>query len=409
MLASSNPEKSNDFNSHFQRHLALLALKRGDEALATLDRVLELNGDYVDARVRRAQLLLDRSRFDAAEADLQLALAKKPGNTLAKKLLTKVASAQSAAQAADFLKDADGVPCSELMARLNTAIASLPPSGSPSATPLRLRRAQCALASGDHASALDDTRRVLASDDSNVAALLLRGHALAALGQDEAAAQHYSQCSRFDPDNELCRWHFKRSRNLHRAFQLARSTAEQRQWRECLVALDDAAVAANDHHDAAVAAAQTRARNAALESTLLAALGALGAGGGVHRAALTLLRCQALAGAGQLDAALLVCALAAELDSSAEALLQRAETLVKLQRFDEAIGEFGRAQQREPQKPSRREWPTQRRTSEKSESILEKLENNNYKHIYGIYVIYFALSLSLSLCVFVKCKFIHFM
>jgi tetratricopeptide (TPR) repeat protein len=343
------PAKPTDFNSHFQRHLALLALKRGDDALAALGRTLELNGDYVDARIKRAQLQMERSRFDEAESDLQHALSKKPNNTLAKKLLAKLTSARSAAQSADFLKDAEHVPCGELMARLNTAIAGLPATGSPAATPLRLRRARCALAAADHASVLDDTRRVLASDDSNVAALELRGHALAALGEDEAASQHFNQCSRFDPDNEACRWHFKRSRNLHRALQAARVAAQQHQWRDCLTALDDAGAAANDHPDAAVAAATMRARNAQLGAALVAALGTLGAGGGVHAATLVALRCSALAGAGELDAALLVCARAAELDGSAEPFIQRAETLLKLQRYDEAIGDFSRAQQREPQ------------------------------------------------------------
>jgi hypothetical protein len=62
-------------------------------------------------------------------------------------------------------------------------------ASAPSASSLRVRRARCLLATGDHAGVLDDTRRVLAGDDSNVQALELRGHAFAAMGEDEAASQ----------------------------------------------------------------------------------------------------------------------------------------------------------------------------------------------------------------------------
>lgn len=223
------------------------------------------------------------------------------------------------------------------------------PANSNSAIPLRLRRARCAFAAADYSSVLDDTRRILAINDNEVNALELRGHALAALGEDEAASQHFNQCSRFDPDNEACRWHFKRSRNLHRALQAARSASERESWQECLTALDDAGAAANDARDAQQAANTMRALNARLAAELVAALGKIGGGGGVHSTTLVGLRCGALAGVGEHEAALLVCAHAANLDAaSAMPLIYRAETLLRLTRFDESLQDYTRAQQRDP-------------------------------------------------------------
>lgn len=212
-----------------------------------------------------------------------------------------------------------------------------------------MRRARCAFAAGDYSSVLDDTRRILAINDNEVNALELRGHALAALGEDEAASQHFNQCSRFDPDNEACRWHFKRSRNLHKAVQAARAAAEREAWHECLAALDDAGAAANDARDAQHAASQLRALNARLAAELVTALGKIGGGGGVHATTLIGLRCAALAGAGEHDAALLVCAHAATVDPSAALpLIHRAETLLRLKRYDESLQDYARAQQRDP-------------------------------------------------------------
>jgi tetratricopeptide (TPR) repeat protein len=95
--------KTTDFNSHYLRFNALTGLKRAEEALQALSSTIELNADYVEARLKRAQIYIDKSRLDEAELDLNHAIAKKPTNTLAKKLLAKVSGARTATQTADFL------------------------------------------------------------------------------------------------------------------------------------------------------------------------------------------------------------------------------------------------------------------------------------------------------------------
>lgn len=96
--------KPTDFNAHFLRYTALTSLKRFGEALDSLSRTLELKPDYIDARVKRAQIFIESNEFDKAEIDLNYVLEKKPSNTLARKLLTKLSSSKQTAQAADFLK-----------------------------------------------------------------------------------------------------------------------------------------------------------------------------------------------------------------------------------------------------------------------------------------------------------------
>jgi len=69
----------NDPFAHFNRALALDALKRPGEALAGWDRVLQIKPDYVEAHVNRGNALAQLKRFEEAVLSYDRALRLKPG------------------------------------------------------------------------------------------------------------------------------------------------------------------------------------------------------------------------------------------------------------------------------------------------------------------------------------------
>jgi tetratricopeptide (TPR) repeat protein len=332
--------KETDFNTHFARHEALLALARPADALSALDRALELKPSFLTARIARAQLHIAREAHELALADLNAVLAEKPTHPHATQLVRKLQSTRSATESVAAL--ADDLPCAQVLAPLSSAIAALP-LDAVSSVPLRLRRSRCLAETGDHSGVLDDTRRVLAIDANNVDALELRGHALYALGEDDAATQHFNKCLRMNPDSKSCKFHWKRTRALAKSLAAARDAKARSAWSELLDAVDATAVEANSSPD--VPGEQRVPRDA-----VTGHIGRHASEGGVHRTELLVLRCIALAGVGSADAeAVNACGFAAHVASNdAEPLLARADVLRRLKRWDEAINDYNGAQQRDP-------------------------------------------------------------
>ncbi len=336
--------KEADFNTHYARHEALVALARVDDALLALARAIDLKPSFATARLARAQLRANKSLFDDALLDVNAVLADKATHPQALALLRKLESSRSAtASASELAAIGDDVPCEQVMAPLSSAIAALPVAQARASIPLRLRRARCLAAAHDTSGVLDDTRRVLSIDPSNADALELRGHALYSLGEDEAASQHFNKCVRMNPEAAGCAFHWKRTRALHKALAAARDARARSAWAEVIAAVDAAAIEANS---APELAGDVRVPH----DRVTGHIGRAAHDGGVHRAELFLLRCIGLAGQPDtFELALDMCEYAAQVnDADAEPLLTRAEVLRRLRRWDEAINDYNRAQHRDP-------------------------------------------------------------
>jgi len=283
--------------------------------LDDLGKVLERNPSFVQARLRRGKVRMTLCNFAEAEADLQQVLREKPDSELAKKQLADLEKCSRDMDSAKASLDSSPEEALRLIGQVLEIATDCKAA--------RLIRARAYLKAKQYHSVLDDTMSVMKQESGNLEALFLRGQAFYYLGEREAAIKHYSQALKYDPEHSASKFEFKRLSKLEKIQNSAEENMRANKFQEALQDFETAI--------------QLEPASAFVTPKMY-----LG-------------KCKAHVQLKQATHAVDACTRVAELEGGGggqimvEAYLQRAEAYLLLDDYDQALHNFHKARELQPQ------------------------------------------------------------
>ncbi|KAI8898124.1 hypothetical protein BC833DRAFT_526239 [Globomyces pollinis-pini] len=193
--------------TYFRRATAYLMVGKNEMAIKDFDKVLELKGDNNPARLKRATLLLYQGEFSKALSDLELYLSVHGSD---EKALEMHQNAQLAQENLMVLKEnpsaCDSEPLNQIL------------SIAPKFTDILLRRAQCHLLQNDIEMAVGDLSRVLKLHPNRFDVSLQLSKLYASIGELDRSIIAIKECLRQDPDQKECKAQFRSVKRFQKGF-----------------------------------------------------------------------------------------------------------------------------------------------------------------------------------------------
>ncbi|XP_014481978.1 PREDICTED: dnaJ homolog subfamily C member 3 [Dinoponera quadriceps] len=216
-----------NYLTHYKRGTVYLALGKAKFALHDLDKVLELNADFIPARLQRGNILLRQANFDEAEANFVDVLSVEPNNRDALNALDKLYPAREDMKDIDLLvRNGEHGAAVHHITRLIEVC--------PWSSDLRERRAESYLVLGDYMSAISDIRSTTKLLSDNTEGFFKLSTWLYRLGQVEEALKEIRECLKLDPDHKECFPFYKKIRKISKLLQDAEKASEDSRYEECV-------------------------------------------------------------------------------------------------------------------------------------------------------------------------------
>jgi len=216
------------FQPYYKRAIAQFALGKAASAIRDLDSALQIDDTHVQALMKRALFCRKSGKFDQALQDLDRleSLGKTPQSTITseRNIITKARE--------DLHMVTTSLEHQMYSAAGNQLDTVL--EVAPNAPELLMLRATCASGASQHSEVLKYTGQVLKHDSDNTAAYLLRGNALFAMDELDAAIKHYQGCLRSDPEHSKCRNMFKSVKKIQKLLSSADEYMNLRRFNKAL-------------------------------------------------------------------------------------------------------------------------------------------------------------------------------
>jgi len=318
------------------RAAALLMLKKYDEALEDCRQAIELDSAFVKGYVRGSKCLSQRGMFREARTMLSSFPQPEQGNAEVSKELELIEQLEKDfTSAQDHLKKNDYDRAGYFVDRL---VAQCPDSPF-----LYTMRAELLIGRQRFDDASSICWALLAKDRQNPDLLFLRGKALCYGGSTEQAMKHFQEALRVDPDHARAREGLKTLKAMEKAKASGNTAFKEGKCADAIQYYTEAL-----SYDPL---------NVAFNSTILC-----------NRAATKMLQRNYKEALEDCDASL-------KLNSGyVKAITRRAECLIQVEQYEEAVREMERACQMEPEN---REYKTRLRDAKVE--LKKSLRKNYYK------------------------------
>mmetsp|Transcript_13144 Transcript_13144/g.18178 ORF Transcript_13144/g.18178 Transcript_13144/m.18178 type:complete len:488 (+) Transcript_13144:155-1618(+) len=236
-------EPQNQAN-YWKRASAHMRFRGHAAAISDLDKALELDPNMVKAYMNRARLRMKvsgdcRGALHDYEKVLELRPNKKGIKEKELPKLQKCAELMNDVEAAMRTGD-----CLAARGPLDAAIEIAGESAS-----LRMKRASCAIKTGDLQVAMLDTRNILSRDKNNLEAIALRGQVYYLLGDTEVAVNHFKEGLRSDPGHKRLKQLYRIVKKVFKRIQSGDSYSESNEFMKAAEEYK-AALELDPHHPA---------------------------------------------------------------------------------------------------------------------------------------------------------------
>mmetsp|Transcript_26435 Transcript_26435/g.51219 ORF Transcript_26435/g.51219 Transcript_26435/m.51219 type:complete len:495 (+) Transcript_26435:157-1641(+) len=329
-------EPNNEVN-YWKRASAHMRFRAASSAIHDLDKAIELDPKMMKAYLNRARLRKGFGDCRGSKQDYERVLELKPKKSGIK---DKIDSLGTCVHLLDEVDKALRVgDCAAAKPSLDQALDIAAES-----VALRMKRADCAIKTGDYQVAMLDTRRILSSDKNNLDAIALRGQAYYGLGDTEIAVNHFKEGLRSDPGHKILKTLYRKVKKILKQIQTGDRSAEASQW-----------VAASEAYAAAISLDNSHPVNVPH----------------LHRK-----KCEVLVKGEEGSLAVDACAEALRHDpDNTELKCLMGDARLANEEYEEAVREFERAAQAEPQS---------RRIHEGLENAKRRLKMSKRKDYYKI-------------------------
>eukprot|EP00455_Lapot_gusevi_P055817 TRINITY_DN912_c0_g1_i11.p1 TRINITY_DN912_c0_g1~~TRINITY_DN912_c0_g1_i11.p1 ORF type:complete len:511 (-),score=165.35 TRINITY_DN912_c0_g1_i11:134-1606(-) len=205
-LISLEPKSQLNF---FKRAAVHLVRKSYDKALLDLDTALTLDPSFIKGYLHRAKVHKLQGDFSLARDDYDKILKLKANHPEATQEIKKLDACIHHIESGDRALKRHSY---EEARQLFTQALEVAPDSSV----VLLKRAQASIHTGNYADIVQDTGLILKSESSNMQAYLLRGKAYYHLGEIDVALRHFKEALRYDPEHKEIKAEFKKLRLLEK-------------------------------------------------------------------------------------------------------------------------------------------------------------------------------------------------
>ncbi|XP_012275173.1 dnaJ homolog subfamily C member 3 [Orussus abietinus] len=217
----------NDYLTYYKRSTIYLALGKSKMALLDLDKVLELKSDFMVARLQRGNILLKQAEFEAAKIDLLDSLAVDPNNEDALNTLYTIEPLQMDVESAEMLVHRqDYLAAVQLLNKIIEAC--------PWAPYLRELRAESHAALGQHQNAVSDIRLTTKLLVDNTEGFYKLASMLYNLGEVKESLKEIRECLKLDPEHKECFPFYKKIKKVAKCLEDAEIAEELKQHEDCI-------------------------------------------------------------------------------------------------------------------------------------------------------------------------------
>jgi len=217
----------NNYMSYYKRATVYMALSRPRPALADLDRIMVLKPDFLKARQQRGGLLLKMGRFDEAHIDLENVVRKEPGNEEARGLYSTINTLREHVEEARDLFNWSNFEAA--IEALGGVLEHVPWDPS-----LRELRADAYLGLGNVIHAISDLRSVAKLTTDNTAIYYKMASLHYQLGEADESLGELRECLKLDPDHKDCYPMYKKVKKVAKFLTNAKEAREAEDWEGCV-------------------------------------------------------------------------------------------------------------------------------------------------------------------------------
>ncbi|KAK3096296.1 hypothetical protein FSP39_025448 [Pinctada imbricata] len=216
-----------NYLTYFRRATVYLALGKSKSALPDLQKVIELKPDFTAARMQRANVLMKQGRLTEAEKDYIEILQKNPLHEEAQSHLHTIAQVREDMKIAYQLhQHGQFQQAIDLLGRLIEV--------SPWDPELHETRAECYESIGEYAKAITEIRPTTSLRNDNRKAYFKMSILHYDLGEADESLIQIRECLKLDPDDKNCYPHYKKVKKLVKLLQSAQEAKNEKRWEDCL-------------------------------------------------------------------------------------------------------------------------------------------------------------------------------
>ncbi|GMT33095.1 hypothetical protein PFISCL1PPCAC_24392 [Pristionchus fissidentatus] len=215
-----------NYQTLYRRATVYLALGKSKQALPDLDRVVELKEDFTSARIQRGNVLLKQGEIDGAEIDFNQASKIAPSDELTQKLRVCAETREAAKGAQASYASGD---IQTTLFYLNTALEHSPWDAS-----LYRLRAKVYEDVGEIQKAIADMRTLTKLVADSTESFFAVSKLYYSIGDIENSLGQIRECLKLNPEHKDCFPFYKRVKKLHKMKESLEEKVKKSEWMECL-------------------------------------------------------------------------------------------------------------------------------------------------------------------------------
>lgn len=217
----------NNYMSYYKRATVYMALSRPRPALADLDKIMTIKPDFLKARQQRGGLLLKMGRLNEAHIDLENVVRREPENQEAQGLYGIISQLQEQVEEIrDLFNWNNFEPAIE---GLGAVLEHIPWDSS-----LRELRADCYLGLGNTIHAISDLRSVAKLTTDNTAVYFKLSTLHYQLGEADESLNEVRECLKLDPEHKDCYPFYKKIKKVAKFLTSSKEARDREDWEECV-------------------------------------------------------------------------------------------------------------------------------------------------------------------------------
>lgn len=224
--AAVEGDKQN-YLTYFRRATVYLALGKSKSALPDLDKVMELKPDFTAARLQRGNVLLKQGKLQDAKEDFETVIQKEPTNEEAIQQIHLLSPVHSdILTAKDFYRNKQYEAAIDILSRIIDIC--------PWDAELREIRANCYLAVGENFKAISDIRSTTKLISDNTDAFLKLSLIHYQMGDADDSLMQIRECLKLDQEHKECKKHYSKVKKIVKQLNSAQEFRNEKKYQECV-------------------------------------------------------------------------------------------------------------------------------------------------------------------------------
>lgn len=213
--------------TYFKRSTVYQAMGRYKLALDDLTESLNLNADFLPARLQKAIVLYRQGSLDEAHLNFEFILRVDPYHAEASQYYSQIEVLKSEINMVhELMQMHHWTEAAEMLTRLTQELYW--------SYELKELRAHCFEQMGDIINAINDLRALTRMKSDNTEGFLKLSKLHYQMGEPEESLNAIRECLKLDPDHKQCHNHYKKVKKLFNLYKSATDFASKNDYTSCV-------------------------------------------------------------------------------------------------------------------------------------------------------------------------------